>query len=121
MRDTGSAPPPDLSDLAAGSGSRSSRCSARCRRSAAATAAARGERRAGSAPESRTQIFELLARTLTRLAGGRPLVLVMEDLHAADISLEALDYIVRRLGAAPILIVGTYRSRKSPRAIRSTG
>jgi hypothetical protein len=32
----------------------------------------------------------------------------MEDLHAADISLEALDYIVRRLGAAPILIVGTH-------------
>ena len=74
-----------------------------------ATGSGAGERRSGSAPESRTQIFELLARTVTRLAGGRPLVLVMEDLHAADISLEALDYIVRRLGAAPILIVGTYR------------
>jgi hypothetical protein len=34
----------------------------------------------------------------------------MEDLHAADISLEALEYIVRRLGAAPILLVGTYRT-----------
>ena len=34
----------------------------------------------------------------------------MEDLHAADISLEALDYIVRRLGPTPILVVGTYRT-----------
>ena len=44
------------------------------------------------------------------LAGGKPLVLFLEDLHAADISLEALQYIVRRLGPTPTLIVGTYRS-----------
>jgi len=68
------------------------------------------DRRAPGGPESRTQIFELLARTLTRLAGGRPLVLLLEDLHAAEVSLDALDYIVRRLGPTPILIVGTYRS-----------
>ena len=45
-----------------------------------------------------------------RLAGGRPLVLLLEDLHAAEISIDALEYIVRRLGPAPILVVGTYRS-----------
>ena len=61
-------------------------------------------------PENRTQIFELLARTLTRIAGGRPLILFLEDLHAAEISIEALQYIVRRLGPTPTLIVGTYRS-----------
>jgi ABC-type transport system substrate-binding protein len=61
-------------------------------------------------PENRTQIFELLARTLTRLAAGRPLLLFLEDLHAAEISIEALQYIVRRLGPTPTLIVGTYRS-----------
>ena len=61
-------------------------------------------------PENRTQIFELLARTITRLAGGQPLILYLEDLHAAEISIEALQYIVRRLGPTPTLIVGTYRS-----------
>ncbi len=61
-------------------------------------------------PENRTQIFELLARTITRLAGGQPLILFLEDLHAAEISIEALQYIVRRLGPTPTLIVGTYRS-----------
>jgi len=49
-------------------------------------------------PENRTQIFELLARTITRLASGKPLILFLEDLHAAEISIEALQYIVRRLG-----------------------
>lgn len=61
-------------------------------------------------PENRTQVFELLARTLTRLAAGKPLILFLEDLHAAEISIEALQYIVRRLGPTPTLIVGTYRT-----------
>jgi serine/threonine protein kinase/tetratricopeptide (TPR) repeat protein len=61
-------------------------------------------------PENRTHVFELLARTLTRTAGGRPLILFLEDLHAAEVSIEALQYIVRRLGPTPTLIVGTYRS-----------
>lgn len=64
-------------------------------------------------PESRTQIFELLARTLTRLAGGKPLVLMFEDLHGADVSIEALQYVIRRLGPTPTLIVGTYRSTET--------
>jgi ABC-type transport system substrate-binding protein/serine/threonine protein kinase len=67
-------------------------------------------------PENRTQVFELLARTLTRLAGGSPLILFLEDLHAAEISIEALQYIVRRLGPTPTLIVGTYRSSEADRS-----
>jgi len=61
-------------------------------------------------PENRTEIFELLARTLTRIAAGRPLVLLLEDLHGGEVSIEALPYIVRRLGPTPTLIIGTYRS-----------
>ncbi len=61
-------------------------------------------------PEHRTRLFELLARTLVRIAGGRPLILLLEDLHAADVSIEALQYIVRRLGPTPTLMVGTYRA-----------
>src|SRR5436309_6057625 len=66
---------------------------------------------AGSrAPENRTEVFELLARTLARLSHGQPVVLLFEDLHAAEVSLEALQYIVRRLGPTPTFILGTYRS-----------
>jgi ABC-type transport system substrate-binding protein/serine/threonine protein kinase len=67
-------------------------------------------------PENRTQVFELLARTLTRLAAGKPLLLFLEDLHAAEISIEALQYIVRRLGPTPTMIVGTYRSSEVDRS-----
>jgi ABC-type transport system substrate-binding protein/serine/threonine protein kinase len=59
--------------------------------------------------EDRIQIFELLARTLTRMAAGKPLVLVLENLHAAEVSIEALQYIVRRLGPTPTFFVGSYR------------
>ncbi|MFQ5669085.1 MAG: serine/threonine-protein kinase PknK [Acidobacteriota bacterium] len=68
-----------------------------------------------SSPESQTQIFELLARTLTRLGGGQPLVLLLEDLHGADVSVEALQYVVRRLAPTPTLVVGTYRSNEIDR------
>ncbi len=59
--------------------------------------------------EDRIQVYELIARTLVRLAGGKPLVLILENLHGAEVSLEALQYIVRRLGPTPTLIVGSYR------------
>ncbi|MGH9316990.1 MAG: serine/threonine-protein kinase PknK, partial [Thermoanaerobaculia bacterium] len=81
-------------------------------------AAVSGDTRAKTAaeerkPEDRIQIFELLARTLTRIAGGKPLVLILENLHGAEISIEALQYIVRRLGPTPTLIVGSYRQTET--------
>jgi hypothetical protein len=57
----------------------------------------------------RVRIFELIARTLGRLAEGQPMVLLLEHLHAADASLAALEYLVRRLGSTPTLVVGTWR------------
>ena len=63
--------------------------------------------------EDRIQIFELLARALTRIAGGKQLVLVLENLHGAEISIEALQYVVRRLGPTPTLIVGSYRQTET--------
>lgn len=56
-----------------------------------------------------TRLYELLARTLARIGGGRPLVLLLENLHQGNVSLDALAYIVRRLGPTPTLIVGTCR------------
>ncbi len=81
-------------------------------------AAVSGDSRIAAAPderkaEDRIQVFELLARTLTRLAGGKPLVLILENLHGAEASIEALQYIVRRLGPTPTLIVGSYRQTET--------
>jgi len=73
---------------------------------------------ASKSVENKSQIFELLARTLTRLAAGKPMLLVLEDLHGAEVSIEALQYIFLRLGPTPTLILGTYRpaelTRRSP-------
>jgi ABC-type transport system substrate-binding protein len=74
--------------------------------------AAAGESRT---PENRNEIFELLARTFIRLAAGKPLVLLLEELHGAEVSVEALQYIVRRLGPTPTLMVGTYRPNEVER------
>ena len=63
--------------------------------------------------EDRIQVFELIARTLTRIAGGKPLVLILDNLHGAEVSIEALQYIVRRLRPTPTLIVGSYRQTET--------
>lgn len=60
--------------------------------------------------DDRTYLFELLARSLSRIAGGKPCVVFLEDLHAADVSVEALQYIVHRLMSVPVLIVATFRA-----------
>ncbi len=72
-------------------------------------AAPAGEKKA----EDRIQIFELIAKTLTRIAAGKPLVLVLDNLHGAEASIEALQYIVRRLRPTPTLIVGSYRQTET--------
>ena len=58
----------------------------------------------------RTEVFELLARTIIRIGAGLPLVLLLEDLHASDGSVEALQYVVRRCSATPTLFVATSRN-----------
>jgi len=57
-----------------------------------------------------TRIFELLARTLIRLSGDGPIVFLLESLHLGETSIEALQYVVRRLGPTPSLVVCSYRS-----------
>ncbi len=70
----------------------------------------------GRKAEDKIAIFELIARTLTRIAGGKPLLLALEELHGAQLSIEALQYVVRRLGPTPTLIVGTYRQTEVDKA-----
>ncbi len=76
-------------------------------------AAAGGRREAfaeGLVQDDQTLVFELLARTLIRLAAGQPVVLLLENLHLAETSIAALEYLVRRLGTTPTLLVASYRS-----------
>ncbi|MGE5224141.1 MAG: ATP-binding protein, partial [Omnitrophica WOR_2 bacterium] len=61
------------------------------------------------------RLFESLVRLAASLAAAHPLLIVLEDLHWSDEqSLELLQYIVRRIAAVPILILGTYRSEDPP-------
>ncbi|MEM6792818.1 MAG: BREX system ATP-binding domain-containing protein [Acidobacteriota bacterium] len=69
-----------------------------------------------AAPAEESRVFELLAGALLRLSDGRPMVLVLEDLHAGDSGVTGLHYLVRRLGQAGVLVLGTYRPAQANRA-----
>jgi DNA-binding CsgD family transcriptional regulator/tetratricopeptide (TPR) repeat protein len=57
------------------------------------------------------QLLELVLALVTRLSAGRPLLLVIEDLHWADQStLELVAFLVRSMRDLPVLLVATYRS-----------
>ena len=65
------------------------------------------------APDSegaRFRLFEAAAAFLQRAAQARPLVLVLDDLHAADApSLLLLQFVAREIRDGRLLIVGAYR------------
>jgi len=59
--------------------------------------------------EERRLVFEATARFVTRLAGGRDIVLLLDDIHLADD--DTLDLLRRLLWLSelPLHVVGTYR------------
>jgi eukaryotic-like serine/threonine-protein kinase len=63
-------------------------------------------------PESaRFRLFEAVSAFLKRAAEPRPLVLVLDDLHAADEpSLLLLQFLAREIGESRLLVVGAYRN-----------
>lgn len=62
-----------------------------------------------SNPSGETQqTFELLASTLLRLAGQRPTLFLLEELHGSEVSAMALAYLINRLGSTPTLLVASY-------------
>jgi tetratricopeptide (TPR) repeat protein len=74
----------------------------------------RGEREARSlglvSEHERFPLFDAASGMLRRLAAERPLVLVLDDLHAADEpSLLLLEFLARELRGAPMLVLCTYR------------
>jgi DNA-binding SARP family transcriptional activator len=60
---------------------------------------------------SRFRLFEAVASFLRAAAASRPIVLFLDDLHAADgSSLLLLQYVARELASTRMLVVGAYRS-----------
>ena len=56
-------------------------------------------------------LFEAIVSLLSALAEGRPLLLVIEDLHWADPSTRELaDYLAHRVSSLPMVLVATFRS-----------
>src|SRR5271156_533153 len=63
---------------------------------------------------ARFQMFDSLAAYLKRLSNEAPLVLVLDDLHAADAdSLHLLRFVARDLQQSRILILATYRDTEA--------
>ncbi len=59
----------------------------------------------------RTRLLAALASVLRALAGERPVVVVVDDLHLADASsLEALHYLAHHCADVPLLVIGTARA-----------
>jgi eukaryotic-like serine/threonine-protein kinase len=65
---------------------------------------------AASSETARFQLFDAVSGFLDRAARDRPLVLILEDLHAADVpSLLLLRFAAVEVGASRIFVLGTYR------------
>jgi DNA-binding CsgD family transcriptional regulator/tetratricopeptide (TPR) repeat protein len=70
----------------------------------------------GDPEMSRARLFGLVLALLERLAGERPLVLVIEDVHWGDRSTgELIAFLIRNLRQAPVLAVVTFRSEELDR------
>jgi DNA-binding CsgD family transcriptional regulator len=73
----------------------------------------------GSGPpaQSAYQLMQAVAAHLQAIAAGRPLVLLLDDLHWADRdTLELLDEVSKSLARTPILLLATYRPEALDRA-----
>jgi hypothetical protein len=72
--------------------------------------------------QARFRLSESVAMAFKALAGIRPLMLVVEDLHDTDQpSLLMLRFVVRQLKTAPVLILGTYRDVEVQRSPTLSG
>jgi len=70
-----------------------------------------------SAEGSRFRLFDAVATFLRNAAAGQPLMLVLDDLHAADApSILLLRFVARELGDARVLVLGAYRDLELDRA-----
>jgi DNA-binding SARP family transcriptional activator len=62
----------------------------------------------------RSRLFEALCRCLLGMAGRRPVLLCLDDLHWADTTtIDWLIYLSRRLRDSRVLVLGTYRREET--------
>lgn len=75
----------------------------------------------GDPAARRFRRFDAIARVLRHSAAERPLAIVLDDLHAADLpTLELLQLVAQGVRAQPIAILGTHRDAE-PRLDAATG
>ena len=69
---------------------------------------------AAAADDAQFRLFEAVARCLGRLAAGRPVLVVLDDLHWADEpSLRLLGFLARALAVEPVALLGAYRDTEA--------
>src|SRR5262245_18016276 len=77
----------------------------------------RGESASSDAAHERFANFERVAAFLRHRSRVTPLLLVFDDLHAADVpSIELLHFVVRGLRSRRIAVIGTFRDLEAKRA-----
>ena len=84
-----------------------------------ASAAAAEPMNAAAAADAQFRLFEAVSRCLGRLAAGRPVLVVFDDLHWADEpSLRLLRFLARALTARAVLLLGAYRETEASGLLR---
>jgi tetratricopeptide (TPR) repeat protein len=74
---------------------------------------------AAAAGDAQFRLFEAVARCLGRLAAGRPVLVVLDDLQWADEpSLRLLGFLGRALAAVPVALLGAYRDTEASPELR---
>jgi DNA-binding CsgD family transcriptional regulator/tetratricopeptide (TPR) repeat protein len=69
-----------------------------------------------SVPQNRLRLFETVVRLVEQAAARMPLIVMIEDLHwADDSSRHLIDFMVRALADAPLLLILTFRSDEMTR------
>ena len=64
---------------------------------------------------ARFRLYDSVMRFLSQLAAHRPLVLIIDDLHWADLpSLRLIAFVAGQLRTTPLLLVGTFRNDEVP-------
>jgi DNA-binding SARP family transcriptional activator len=65
----------------------------------------------GDPGRGRAQLYQAVVNVIRGAAAVRPVVLILEDLHWADVpSLQLVDFLAPQLDGEPLLIVATYRT-----------
>ncbi len=66
--------------------------------------------------QARFRLYDAVTEVLREAAKRTPLLVLLEDLHVADVaSISLLDFLARQIAQTPLLVVGTYRDSDAAR------